>query len=213
MDNKGKFKKLTVIVMIVAVVISIISLAWVIIFKDAGEYERTNREFFEQTAAAGKHPQAVNSSTDSEETYDVEITVPVSFVLENINSDSRLTNEQKNMGFKSVTFDGESSVTYVISNTDHRNFLMNYRYEVVTELENSLKADYSYVDQIDYNDSLSEIIVKVDSSAYRSADAQTIATAASLPSMIYQLYADADVGCHVSFADAQTSRVIETVTP
>lgn len=213
MNDKGKFKRLTVILLIVSVAISVISLAWVIIFKDADEYERTNREFYEQTSAVNRHTQITDNSSDSDEMFNIEITVPVSFVLENINSDSRLTEEQKDMGFKSVTFDGESSVTYVISKANHSKFLKNYRYDVVTDLEISLKADYPYVKSIDYNDSLSEFSVRVDSSAYKAADARSIATAVSLPSMIYQLYADVETKCQVSFADAQTSRVIETVIP
>lgn len=213
MNNKNKVRRFTAILMIVAVVISVFSLAWVIIFKDEDQYERTNKEFYEQTSAVKRHTQPVGNSSDSDEMFNIEITVPVSFVLENINTDSRLTDEQKNMGFKSVTFDGESSVTYVISKANHNKFLKNYRYEIITELEDSLKKDYAYVNSIDYNDTLSEFSVKVDSSAYKSADAQSIATVVSLPSMIYQLYADVETKCQVSFADAQTSKVIETVIP
>lgn len=213
MNDKNKIRKLTAIVMIVAVVISVVSLAWVIIFKDESQYERTNKEFYEYTSAVRRYTQAADNSSDSDEMFNVEITVPVSFVLENINSDSRLTDEQKDIGFKSVVFDGESSVTYVISKANHSKFLKNYRYEVITDLEISLKADYPYISSIDYNDTLSEFSVKVDSSAYKAADAQSIATAISLPSMIYQLYADVQTKCQVSFADSQTSRVIETVIP
>ena len=115
MNDKGKFKRLTVILMIVSVVISVISLAWVIIFRDEDQYERTNKEFYEQTSSVRRHTQVTDNSSDSDEMFNVEITVPVSFVLENINSDSRLTDEQKDKIFGQIALKRFGEVSEIAS--------------------------------------------------------------------------------------------------
>lgn len=214
MNNNGKFKKSTIIFMLVAVVIITCSLLWVVIFKGDTSYEKTNREFFEQTSAT-RYTAAVQAddiTVDGDDLIDVEIKIPISFVLEDINTNSQLTKEQEKAGFKSAVSDGNSSVTYTISKADYKVFLRNYRYEMVTEIENSL-ASYSYIKDINCDDNLSNIIVKVDRSGFNSADGASISSAVSLPSMIYQMYAQLGMNCNITVADAQTSETITTYNP
>ena len=112
--NNGKFKKATIIFMLVAVAIITCSILWVVIFKGDTSYERTNREFFEQTSAT-KYTAAVQNediTVDGDALIDVEMKIPISFILEDINANSQLTKEQKDAGFKSAVSDGNSSVTY-----------------------------------------------------------------------------------------------------
>ncbi len=215
MNNNGKFKKPTIIFMLVAVAIITCSLVWVIIFKGDNSYEKTNRDFFEQTSAT-KHAVAVQGddiTADGDELIDVEIKVPISFVLEDINANSQLTKEQKDVGFKSAASDGNSSVTYTISKADYKVFLRNYRYETVTKIENELTHSYSYIKDINCNDDLSNVIVKVDRAGFNSADGSAISTTVSLPSMVYQMYAQLGMNCNISIADAETSAVITTYNP
>lgn len=214
MNNNGKFKKSTIIFMLVAVVIITCSLLWVVIFKGDTSYEKTNREFFEQTSAT-RYTAAVQAddiTVDGDDLIDVEIKIPISFVLEDINTNSQLTKEQEKAGFKSAVSDGNSSVTYTISKADYKVFLRNYRYEMVTEIENSL-ASYSYIKDINCDDNLSNIIVKVDRAGFNSADGASISSAVSLPSMIYQMYAQLGMNCNITVADAQTSETITTYNP
>ena len=214
MNNNGKFKKSTIIFMLVAVVIITCSLLWVVIFKGDTSYEKTNREFFEQTSAT-RYTAAVQAddvAVDGDDLIDVEIKIPISFVLEDINTNSQLTKEQEKAGFKSAVSDGNSSVTYTISKADYKVFLRNYRYEMVTEIENSL-ASYSYIKDINCDDNLSNIIVKVDRAGFNSADGASISSAVSLPSMIYQMYAQLGMNCNITVADAQTSETITTYNP
>lgn len=215
MNNNGKFKKPTIIFMLVAVAIITCSLLWVVIFKGDNSYEKTNRDFFEQTSAT-KHAVAVQGddiTADGDELIDVEIKVPISFVLEDINANSQLTKEQKDAGFKSVVSDGNSSVTYTISRADYKVFLRNYRYEAVTKIENELTSSYSYIKDVNCNDDLSNVIVKVDRAGFNSADGSAISTTVSLPSMVYQMYAQLGMNCNISIADAETSAVITTYNP
>ncbi len=215
MNNNGKFKKTTIIFMLVAVAIITCSLVWVIIFKGDDAYTKTNRAFFEETSAT-KHATAVQGNditVDGDELVDVEIKVPISFVLEDINASSQLTKEQKDAGFKSVVSDGNSSVTYTISKADYKVFLRNYRYETVTKIENELTSSYSYIKDINCNDDLSNVIVKVDRAGFNSADGSAISTTVSLPSMVYQMYAQLGMNCNITIADAETSAVIETYNP
>lgn len=215
MNNSGKFKKTTIIFMLVAVVIITCSLLWVVIFKGDNSYEKTNREFFEQTSAT-KYTAAVqgdNVTVDGDELIDVEIKIPISFILEDVNANSQLTKEQKETGFKSVVSDGNSSVTYTISKADYKVFLRNYRYEIVAGIENDLASSYSYVKDVNCNDNLSNIVVKVDRAGFNSADGASITSAASLPAMIYQMYAQLGMNCNITVADAETSAVIATYNP
>ena len=212
--NNGKFKKATIIFMLVAVAIITCSILWVVIFKGDTSYEKTNREFFEQTSAT-KYAAAVQNediTVDGDELIDVEIKIPISFILEDINANSQLTKEQKDAGFKSAVSDGNSSVTYTISKADYKVFLRNYRFEIVTEIEKDLSS-YSYVKDINCNDDLSNIIVKVDRAGFKSSDGDAISTAVSLPSMVYQMYAQLGMNCNITIADAETSAVIATYNP
>lgn len=212
--NNGKFKKATIIFMLVAVAIITCSILWVVIFKGDTSYEKTNREFFEQTSAT-KYAAAVQNediTVDGDELIDVEIKIPISFILEDINANSQLTKEQKDAGFKSAVSDGNSSVTYTISKADYKVFLRNYRFEIVTEIEKDLSS-YSYVKDINCNDDLSNIIVKVDRAWFKSSDGDAISTAVSLPSMVYQMYAQLGMNCNITIADAETSAVIATYNP
>ena len=212
--NNGKFKKATIIFMLVAVAIITCSILWVVIFKGDTSYEKTNREFFEQTSAT-KYAAAVQNediTVDGDELIDVEIKIPISFILEDINANSQLTKEQKDAGFKSAVSDGNSSVTYTISKADYKVFLRNYRFEIVTEIEKDLSS-YSYVKDINCNDDLSNIIVKVDRVGFNSSDGDAISTAVSLPSMVYQMYAQLGMNCNITIADAETSAVIATYNP
>lgn len=212
--NNGKFKKATIIFMLVAVAIITCSILWVVIFKGDTSYEKTNREFFEQTSAT-KYAAAVKNediTVDGDELIDVEIKIPISFILEDINANSQLTKEQKDAGFKSAVSDGNSSVTYTISKADYKVFLRNYRFEIVTEIEKDLSS-YSYVKDVNCNDDLSNIIVKVDRIGFNSSDGDAISTAVSLPSMVYQMYAQLGMNCNITIADAETSAVIATYNP
>ena len=212
--NNGKFKKATIIFMLIAVAIITCSILWVVIFKGDTSYEKTNREFFEQTSAT-KYAAAIQNediTADGDELIDVEIKIPISFILEDINANSQLTKEQKDAGFKSAVSDGNSSVTYTISKADYKVFLRNYRFEIVTEIEKDLSS-YSYVKDVNCNDDLSNIIVKVDRIGFNSSDGDAISTAVSLPSMVYQMYAQLGMNCNITIADAETSAVIATYNP
>ncbi len=215
MNNQGKYKKLTAIIMIVAVVISVCSLAWVVIFKGDDEYQETNKAFYEETSATRQRTtvQDEDTTTNIDDTIDVEIKIPVSFVLDTVNTNSQLTKEQQSAGFKSAVFDGNNSVTYTISKADHRKFLMNYKYDVVTDLEVSLASEYAYFNDLDYNEDLSKFTVKVNGSSFNNADGEEISTKVSLPSMLYQMYAVIETNCQVSIIDDNTNRVITTYTP
>ncbi len=212
MNDKGKFKKPMIIIMLVAVFISVCSLAWVVIFKGDDEYQETNKDFYEETMYIEK-AEAENADSDSDANVNIEITVPVSFVLEDINATSKLTKEQQNMGFKSASYDGDSSVTYTISKADYKNFLLSYRFEVVDSLEASFKQSYPYFRSLDYNDDLSLLTMKVDRSTFNSADGESISTTVLLPSMIYQMYAKTDTHCQVTITDYEINQVITTYTP
>ena len=214
MNNNGKFKKSTIIFMLVAVVIITCSILWVVIFKGDTSYERTNREFFEQTAAT-KYTAVVQNedvTVDGDALIDIEIKIPISFILEDINANSQLTKDQKEAGFKSALSDGNSSVTYTISKADYKVFLRNYRFEIVTEIEKDLSS-YSYVKDVNCSDDLSNIIVKVDRAGFKSSDGDAISTAVSLPSMVYQMYAQLGMNCNITIADAETSSIIATYNP
>ncbi|MBO5421414.1 MAG: hypothetical protein J6A67_05690 [Clostridia bacterium] len=214
MNNQGKYKKLTIVVMIVAVVISVCSLAWVVIFKGDDEYQETNKAFYEETSATRQRTTIPDeSATDADDAVDVEIKIPVSFVLDSVNTNSQLTKEQQDAGFKSAVFDGNGTVTYTISKADHRKFLMNYKYDVVTDLEVSLASEYAYFNDLDYNEDLSKFSVKVNGSSFNNADGEEISTKVSLPSMLYQMYAMIETNCQVSIVDDNTNRVITTYTP
>ena len=210
MNDNGKFKKKTIIIMLVAVFISVCSLAWVLIFKGDDSYQETNKAFYDETAPTYTQKAQSEEPTDEDDGSKVKITVPVSFVLEGINADSQLTDEQEELGFKSVVSEGNDSVTYTISKYDYEKFLRSYRYEITAGIEDALWRSYPYFKELDFNDELTRFVVTVESADYNSAEGESIAELISRQAEYYRAYSMLNAGCTVVFEDYATRNAITT---
>lgn len=213
MNDKGKFKKKTIIIMLVAIFISICSLAWVLIFRGDDAYQETNKAFYDETAVT--YTKATNSEnlTDSGDTSDIKVTVPVDFIPESINADSRLSQEQKDLGFKSAVYDGQSSVTYTMSKEKYRQFLLSYRFDITTDIEDALWRMYPYFKELDFNDDLTHFTVRVNRAEFNASESDDIADLIAGQAEFYQAFAMLNASCTVVFTDYETSATIATVTP
>lgn len=213
MNDNGKFKKKTIIIMLVAIFISICSLAWVLIFRGDDAYQETNKAFYDETAVT--YTKATNSEnlTDSGDTSDIKVTVPVDFILERINIDSQLTQEQKDLGFKSAIYDGQSSVTYTMSKEKYRQFLLSYRFDITTDIEDALWRMYPYFKELDFNDDLTHFTVRVNRAEFNASESDDIADLIAGQAEFYQAFAMLNASCTVVFTDYETSATIATVTP
>lgn len=213
MNDNGKFKKKTIIIMLVAIFISICSLAWVLIFRGDDAYQETNKAFYDETAVT--YTKATNSEnlTDSGDTSDIKVTVPVDFIPENINADSQLSQEQKDLGFKSAVYDGQSSVTYTMSKEKYRQFLLSYRFDITTDIEDALWRMYPYFKELDFNDDLTHFTVRVNRAEFNASESDDIADLIAGQAEFYQAFAMLKASCTVVFTDYETSATIATVTP
>ena len=213
MNDNGKFKKKTIIIMLVAIFISICSLAWVLIFRGDDAYQETNKAFYDETAVT--YTKATNSEnlTDSGDTSDIKVTVPVDFIPENINADSQLSQEQKDLGFKSAMYDGQSSVTYTMSKEKYRQFLLSYRFDITTDIEDALWRMYPYFKELDFNDDLTHFTVRVNRAEFNASESDDIADLIAGQAEFYQAFAMLNASCTVVFTDYETSATIATVTP
>ncbi|MBP3938545.1 MAG: hypothetical protein IK955_03985 [Clostridia bacterium] len=213
MNDKGKFKKTTIIIMLVAVFISICSLAWVLIFQGDDAYQETNKDFYNETAAIYTKTTKTDDPADSGDTSDVKVKVPVDFILERINTDSQLTQEQKDLGFKSAIYDGQSSVTYTMSKEKYRQFLLSYRFDITTDIEDALWRMYPSFKELDFNDDLTHFTVRVNRAEFNSAESADIAGLIADQAEFYQAFAMLNANCTVAFSDYETNATITTVTP
>ncbi len=213
MNDNGKFKKKTIIIMLVAIFISICSLAWVLIFRGDDAYQETNKAFYDETAVT--YTKATNSEnlTDSGDTSDIKVTVPVDFIPESINADSQLSQEQKDLGFKSAVYDGQSSVTYTMSKEKYRQFLLSYRFDITTDIEDALWRMYPYFKELDFNDDLTHFTVRVNRAEFNTSESDDIADLIAGQAEFYQAFAMLNASCTVVFTDYETSATIATVTP
>ena len=204
MNENGKFKKATMIVMIVSVVFIIACILWVLIFRGENNFDRSNREFFEQTSSAKYVQEVANNEIQRE----IEITVSATFALDGTNKTSKLTNEQKQAGFKSVTNNGDNTLTYKIMSNDYERFINSYRNDMLININGYFKTDFPSAQNVDYNNDLTEITVKMSRADFNSGDIETTATLASLPAMTYQMYALLETHCTVRVVDAANGSVM-----
>ncbi len=213
MNDKGKFKKKTIIIMLVAVFISVCSLVWVLIFQGDDAYQETSNAFYDETAAIYTKTTKAEDPADSSDTSDVKVTVPVDFILESINTDSQLTQEQKDLGFKSAVYNGQNAVTYTMSKEKYRQFLLSYRFDITTDIEDALWRMYPYFKELDFNDDLTHFTVRVNRAEFNAAESEDIAGLIADQAEFYQAFAMLNASCTVVFTDYETNASITTVTP
>ena len=204
MNENGKFKKWTLIAMIIAVIFSIACILWVLIFKGDNNYDRSHREFFEQTSSVRYVQEVANNENQTE----IEITVSATFALDGTNKTSKLTQEQKQAGFISVTNNGDNTLTYKITSSDYERFISSYRNDMLININGYFKTDFPSAQNVDYNNNLTEITVKMSRADFNSGDVETTATLASLPALTYQMYAMIETSCTVRVIDSASGNVM-----
>lgn len=213
MNDKGKFKKSTIIIMLVAVFISIGLLASVLILKGDDAYQKTNEDFYNETAPIYTKAANADASAVNDDSPDIKIAISYIYALDSINIRSQLTDEQKNLGFKSASFDGDETITYIISENNHRSFLRTYRYDISTEIEETLSRMYAYFEDIECNDELTHFTINVNRSAFNTADGENMAAIISPLSASYRQYAQLNANCTVIIKDSATGDTIATYNP
>ena len=213
MNDKGKFKKSTIIIMLVAVFISIGLLASVLILKGDDEYQKTHEDFYNETAPVYTKAVIADSAEENDESPDIRIAVPYIYALDSANIRSQLTDEQKDLGFKSASFDGDETITYIISENNHRSFLRTYRYDISTELEETLSRMYSSLEDFECNDELTRFTIKVNRSTFNTADGENMAAIISPLSASYRQYAQLNANCTVVIKDSASGETIATYNP
>lgn len=210
MNDKGKFKKSTIIIMLVAVFISIGLLASVLILKGDDEYQKTHEDFYNETAPVYTKAASIDEPEINDNSSDITITVSLDYALDNANKSSQLTEEQRDLGFKSVVCNGTDSVTYTISENKYRSFLRTYRYSIATEIENSLWRSYPCFELLDFNEELTYFTVRVDPADYNAEEGSLIAGYISRKADAYQAYSMINAGCTVEIKDYSTGENIAT---
>ena len=106
-----------------------------------------------ETSEKGVKAQKNNNDT-------VSIDIPASLIGKN--ATDKLTDEQKNNGFKKAVINKDGSVTYTIDSQKYDTFLKEYQKTVAESLD-KIKTDGNYksVNSVEYNDNFSEITLKM----------------------------------------------------
>lgn len=102
--------------------------------------------------------------------FDVTITIPSSLVGED--AASELTDEQKEKGFKSVSRNGDGSITYVITKNAHKTIVEDLRTSTAKTMDDIVASgDFASIKKIEYNNDFTEVSMWVDKKAFeRSLD-------------------------------------------
>lgn len=144
----------------------------------------------------------------------VDVTLPATFFAGEDMPEFDADEYAAENGFKSATLNGDGSVTVTMSKADYA--------EMMAEAEESTKSgfaeligseQYPYITDITYSEKFGSVSIYVNRAGY-DADpfvAAFIPLVVYLPVAFYQAFDGADLHCEISFVDAATGDVVNSV--
>lgn len=142
------------------------------------------------SAVVSKVDSAINrNGTDvvDEKLLTVDIVIPAVCFSEAKPATAELTQEQKDMGFKSAKVNEDGSVTYTVSKKLYKT--IKEETAKSTEEQLSVIPDIApSVKSVEYNEDFSEIILKVDKAAYENTLDSLSVFQAGMLETVYQAY-------------------------
>lgn len=149
-----------------------------------------------------------------ESLIDVEITIPASLFSKEDPATDELTQEQKDLGFKSAKLNEDGSVTYKMSKKAYKEYLETMKTQTQENL-NSLSEDYNSIKSVECNDDFSEITIKVEKSAYEQGMDFLAIPVAGIAGNMYQAIAGYDeekMSSTVKIVDQDTGEELNSGT-
>ncbi len=156
-----------------------------------------------ETSEKGVKAQKNNNDT-------VSIDIPASLIGKN--ATDKLTDEQKNNGFKKAVINKDGSVTYTIDSQKYDTFLKEYQKTVAESLD-KIKTDGNYksVNSVEYNDNFSEITLIVDKNKFENGMDSIAIMQAGVSAAMYQAFdINSKTKTTINVKDQKTGKVFKT---
>ncbi|MBQ9530967.1 MAG: hypothetical protein IJR70_02730 [Eubacterium sp.] len=188
-----------------------ILLASIIILSFAACSRKADSDNKTTTKATTQVTTQTTTQIVDENLIDVEFTVPASFFNEDDPATDKLTEDQKERGFKKAKLNEDGSVTYTMSKKAFRELKKTMQTDIADSLDN-MKEDYSYVKKIEYNKDFSDIKLYVVKKDYENSTNLMAVFQAGLLGQMYQAYTGTPIdklSVDVSVIDNDTGEQFE----
>jgi len=144
----------------------------------------------------------------------VDVTLPAAFFEDMTEEEIKANAEEK--GFINIEVNKDGSVTYTMTKAKQKEILTDLKEEIDESIEDLLKGENKVASfkSVNYNEDLSKIDVRVDSSQYSAWDslyAVTFLMEGAYYQMISGVEAD-DIDLTVNFIDDSTNEILDTTT-
>lgn len=169
-----------------------------------------------EPTASGEVATSVPTQTDTvssvdvdEGLFDVEITIPASFMEGNTQEDLDTAVEEN--GYKSATLNDDGSVTYVMSKQQHKKLMQEMRDSFNTALDELVGSeDYPNITDIKVNDDFTDFTVTTTSTELGLAEAVSVWGFYLYGGMYGAFNGTPADNVSVTFVNADTGEVIST---
>lgn len=145
--------------------------------------------------------------------FDVTITIPSSLVGED--TASELTDEQKEKGFKSMSRNGDGSITYVITKSAHKTMMEDLRTSTAKTLDDIVSSgNFTSIKKIEYNNDFTEVSMQVDKEEFEGGLDGLSALSVWFSGALYQAFngveAD-DLSVTINVVDEKTNETFKSI--
>lgn len=153
--------------------------------------------------------EALGSIEVEKELFDVVLTIPKDYVGESTQEDLDKTCEE--YGYQSITLNDDGSATYVMTKSQHKNLMDEYR----TQINNSLQelvgsANYPNFTAIQANDNFTEFTITTKSTELDLAESFSVMAFYMYGGMYAIFNGEAVDNVSVTFINADSGEIIST---
>ena len=153
--------------------------------------------------------EAIGSIEVEEQLFDVTLTIPKDYVGETNQDELNKTCEER--GFKSITLNEDGSATYVMTKSQHKDMMAEYRDQINASLQEMIASEtYPNITAIETNDNFTEFTVTTKSTELDLAESFSV-MAFYVYGGMYAIFEGTEVdNISVTFINADTGKVLHT---
>lgn len=153
--------------------------------------------------------EAIGSIEVEEQLFDVTLTIPKDYVGETTQDELNKTCKEK--GFKSITLNEDGSATYVMTKSQHKDMMAEYRDQINASLQEMIASEtYPNFTAIEANDNFTEFTVTTKSTELDLAESFSV-MAFYVYGGMYAIFEGTEVdNISVTFINADTGKVLHT---
>lgn len=163
----------------------------------------------------GKQSQTTQKEVVDENLLTVEITIPADFFSEESPATDKLTDEEKEQGYKKAVVNADGSVTYTIKKSSWRKIVADMKQsaaETIDSFANS--SDTPSIKAVKYNNDFSVVDLYVDRVAYENSFDTMSPFVIYTNAYYYRLFSGESaerISCEVRLYDVSSNAIFDTI--